>query len=208
MLNKLLSEISLEGGSLDQIRHLFQMFASEHSSTIKDPPLATDEEYEEFSNKIAHAIGLVCEKGIFFKDALGLSNENMEAFYAWGFQFFEKKQFGEALQLFKVLTILDPLQWKYRYAVATTLHRQKNYQDAAKAYITSSMLKPDSYTPLPHYYAADCYIEMQDNYSAIMMLHLCIHCCNPEDGAHVIIRERAELLKQALEEKFSSPIKG
>ncbi|RDB31804.1 SycD/LcrH family type III secretion system chaperone [Candidatus Similichlamydia laticola] len=210
MLENILSYLHPSESSAEQLRLLFRLFAEQDFSTQKDeqPPLPQDEIYEEFSQKLAQAIGLVYEKGVLFKDALGLSEENMEAFYAWGFQLFEKKQFSEAFQLFNILVILDPIQWKYRYALATTLHRQKNYKDAVKAYLMSVMLEPARYIPLPHYHAADCYIQMQDFCSAIVMLDLCMKHCDPDSSEHQIILERAEVLKKALEEKWSYPIKG
>lgn len=210
MLETFFSYFQSGESSVEQIRNLFKILAEDDSSLKQEgaPPLLKDVNYEEFSKKISHAIGLVYEKGVIFKDALGLSDENMEAFYAWGFQFFEKKQLSEAFQLFNILVILDPIHWKYRYALATTLHQQKNYEDAVKAYLMSVMLEPIRYIPLPHYYAADCYIQMQDFYSAIIMLNLCIKNCDPDSSEHQILLERSELLKHALEEKFSYPIKG
>lgn len=149
------------------------------------------------------------ENGKLPKDALGMSDVDMEKFYAFAYNLYTHGKYREAKALMYHMMELDPKNSRYPMGIAACLHQLKNYGLASGFYLISATLDPLS--PIPFYYMYDCFKNLNDLSSALLMLDIVIEKCadNPE---HAILKERSirtqESLKlnsnnhsQALEEK-------
>lgn len=134
-------------------------------------------------------------QGMLLKDAIGLSAPSMEAFYYLAYCFYQNDRLAESFNLFKVLCALDPTQWKYFYAMASVLQKQKNYQTATLQYILATSLHPQEKFPLGHYHCATCYAEMGDLTSALVALGMASDACDEGIEEHRVLRTRAQDLQ-------------
>lgn len=134
-------------------------------------------------------------KGMMPKTALRIGDETMEAMYAQGYNLYNQGKYKEASYVFRLLMLLDYLTPKYALGLAACLHRQKDYKSAANVYLLCGTL--DSKNPLPHYHAADCYIQLEAPLLAIFSLDMAVTVAG-DQPQYSIIKERAKLMKDAL----------
>lgn len=132
----------------------------------------------------------IMEKGMFLKDAMGLSGEMVEAIYSFAYHLYSIGKYEEAMQIFRLLIMLDPLQPRFPLGLAACFHMLKDYHCAASSYMLCTLL--DGNDPLPHYHAADCYTELKQPEIAADQLRICIaKCGNVEEFQP--IKARAEV---------------
>ena len=131
-------------------------------------------------------------QGLLLKDAIGLSAQSMEAFYYLAYCLFQNDRLSESFHLFKALCALDPLQWKYFYALASVLHKQKAYHSATAQYVLATSLHPQEKFPMGHFHSADCFAGLNDLTSAIVSLSLAVDACDESIEEHRVVRQRAK----------------
>lgn len=136
------------------------------------------------------------------KDAIGLSAQSMEAFYYLGYSLFQADRLAEGFQLFKLLCALDPTEWKYLYAQAAVLHKQRNFQEAAKYYLLATAIHPQKLFPLGHFHSADCYFQLEDLTSAIVALGMAIESCDEAISEHRAVRDQAKDFQDLFQEQL------
>ena len=144
--------------------------------------------------------------GVMLKDAIGLSAPSMEAFYYLAYCFYQNDRLAESFSLFKVLCALDPLQWKYFYALGSVLHKQKNYKTAALQYILATSLHPQEKFPLGHYHCATCYAELGDLTSALVALGMAMDACDEGIEEHRVLRQRARDLESVYKQQLINQV--
>lgn len=130
---------------------------------IKISPEVTSE-IKNLKNQLA--------KGATGKDLLGLNDQVIEGIYGQAFRLYNTGKYKEASQLFRLLVMLDGTGPKYAMGLAACFHMLKEYSAAAELYTVCGLLDPQS--PIPHYHASDCYIELGDKPSAIIALEMAI----------------------------------
>jgi type III secretion system low calcium response chaperone LcrH/SycD len=140
-------------------------------------------------------------KGIMPKHALHLGDETMEAIYGQGYNLYNQGRYKEASYIFRLLMLLDYMTPKYILGLAASLHRMKEYTTAANVYLLCGTL--DSGNPLPHYHAADCYIQLNLPIMAIFSLDLAITAAGSQPQ-YSIIKERATLMRDTLDKQVKS----
>lgn len=138
-------------------------------------------------------------KGIMPKQALNLGDDTMEAIYSQGYTLYNQGRYKEASYVFRLLMLLDYLTPKYILGLAASLHRMKDYKNAANIYLLCGTL--DTTNPLPHYHAADCYLQLDIPELALFSLGLAISAA-AEQPQYAVIKERAALMKEALEKQM------
>lgn len=156
----------------------------------------------DLAKKMRLALERVMQNDMLFKDALNLSEENMEAFYTLAYQMYKQGEIATARKLFQLLIFIDPSQPKYHYAQGVLYHKAHDYMDAAKCFLTAGTIGKEPY-PLAFFHASDCYIQLNDLPSAIITLAHCIENCG-EDAQHTTLKKKCEVLKEALTKKFKS----
>lgn len=158
------------------------------------------EDYDEkvLQNVMDTTLNIV-QKGISPKDAMGVSDEQSEAIYAQAYRLYNTGKYQEAIHLFRVLIFLLPNEYKYSLGLAACFHMLKEYDNAIRAYMVAGLL--DGNSPIPHFHASDCYIQMQDPASAILMLDMAINKAanKPE---FQILKDRALLMMSSLKKEM------
>jgi type III secretion system low calcium response chaperone LcrH/SycD len=125
----------------------------------------------EFSKeeKIEHGKLLVkiFEKGMTPKEAMQISDEEVAQIYSFAYNQFTLGKFEDARELFKMLLTLE-LNGDFATALGICHHRLKDYEYAIHCYMLASFL--DSTNPVPLFYAYDCFMNLNDEFSAGVML--------------------------------------
>ena len=165
---------------------------------------------EKISGATGHAAGPAREaitalltqalnQGLMPKTALRLSDDTMEAIYGQAYNLYNQGKYKEASYVFRLLMMLDYLTPKYAMGLAACLHRMKDYKNAANTYLLCGTL--DTTNPMPHYHAADCYIQLNSEVAAIFSLNLAIKAAGAQPQ-YAVIKERATLMRDTLDTKL------
>ena len=137
-------------------------------------------------------------KGVMPKHALQLGDDTMEAIYSQAYNLYNQGRYKESSYIFRLLMLLDYMTPKYILGLAACLHRMKDYKNAANIYLLCGTL--DTTNPLPHYHAADCYIQLDMPVLAIFSLGLAINASG-DQPQYAVVKERATLMKEALDKQ-------
>ena len=129
----------------DDIREVIRAIMPQLTSELPD---ADKKRYEDLFIK------MFCENQS-PKEAMGISSEMLEHMYAFGYRLYNLGQYKQAATMFKSLTVYDPRNARYAFAMAATCHRAKNLKDASKYYLRASQINLDD--PMPLYFLYDCY---------------------------------------------------
>lgn len=143
-------------------------------------------------------------KGILPKHALRLGDDTMEAIYSQAYTLYNQGKYQDASYIFRLLMLLDYMTSKYILGLAACLHRMKDYKNAANVYLLCSTL--DSTNPLPHYHAADCYLQLGFPEMAAFSLGLVLATAG-EQPQYAVIKERARLMKETLDKELDEKVK-
>lgn len=106
------------------------------------------------------------------KQAMGISNEMMEAIYSFGYRLYNNGKYQQAAPVFRLLVMLEPGQGKYLMGLAACFHMSKEYQNAATTYSLCGLI--DLNDPLPYYHASDCYFQLGQKELAVKSLAISI----------------------------------
>ncbi len=120
---------------LEDIRKAGQRLYPETESGKGDPPYFYDTLLEMF----------------------GLSEETFYAFYTIGAQFFNEKQYDEALNVFTLLTNLTHLVFEPWLGLGVCWKKKNNAVEALRCFAMASLV--DFKNPAPHLYSADIYLK-------------------------------------------------
>lgn len=124
---------------------------------------------KEEKGKMFHAAaGQVLNKGKTAKETLGLTDAMVEGIYGQAYRLYNTGKYKEAIQIFRLLIMISPVESKYTMGIAACFHMLKQYKDAAKAYMVVGVIDPE--TPIPFYHLSDCYIQIGDYTSALIAL--------------------------------------
>ncbi|MGE3954081.1 MAG: SycD/LcrH family type III secretion system chaperone [Parachlamydiales bacterium] len=85
---------------------------------------------------------------------MGLSEEALEWQYSAGYALYEKGKVEEAAATFNTLTILNPYDGRYWFALGSSHYLLGDYEEAAQAYELSAAI--DERSPGPKFQAAIC----------------------------------------------------
>ena len=106
------------------------------------------------------------------KESMGLSSAYLENIYSQAFSLYNTGKYIEAAHLFRILIMYNPMEPKYMMGLAACFHLLKEWDSAIQMYTLCSALDPN--TPIPHYHTSDCFIQMNDDLSAMLCLELAI----------------------------------
>lgn len=157
----------------------------------------------EFSKeqKIEHGKLLVkiFEKGMTPKEAMNISDEELAQIYSFAYHKFSIGKFEEARELFKMMLNLEPLNNDFAIALGVCHHRLKDFEYAIPCYMLASTLQPKD--PVPLFYAYDCFMKLNNEFAAGMML------CNvvkkaEEDSKYEHIKNDAQIRLDQLQKKI------
>lgn len=141
----------------------------------------------------------VVAKGIMPKEALRIGDDTMEAIYTQAYNLYNQGRYKESSYIFRLLMLLDYSTPKYTLGLAACLHRMKDYVNASNLYLLCAAFDPKN--PMPHYHAADCYLQMNVTELAILSLNMAISVA-ADQPQYAVLKERATLLKNGLEDQL------
>ncbi|MBS0654706.1 MAG: SycD/LcrH family type III secretion system chaperone [Verrucomicrobia bacterium] len=141
------------------------------------------------------------KKGIMPKTALQINDDTMEAIYTQGYNLYNMGKYKEASYVFRLLMMLDFSTPKYILGLAACSHRLKDYSNASNLYLLCAALDPTN--PLPHFHAADCYLQLSSPSIACISLGMAITAAG-DQPQYALIRERASLMKAALDQQLGT----
>lgn len=150
---------------------------------------------EESSTKMKGMAGEVLQKGQVPKDILGINDAMMEGIYGQAYRLYNTGKYKDAMQLFRLLIMLNASETKYTMGLAACFHMLKEYRSAVETYAICGVL--DMTNPIPHFHASDCYIQMGDPLAALVSLEMAIKRSGNKPE-YATLKDRALLTIQSL----------
>lgn len=178
--------------------------ATPKDNALKDPEIQEEMDHyhgsqnpDEVKTALEGIKHKVLQEGKSPREAMGLSEPMMEGIYGYGYRLYNTGKYLQAIQLFRLLVMLDPTSTKYLFGLAAAYHMNKDWLTAGMCYSLTSLIDPKS--PLPFFHASDCYYRIQDLNMAKQCLESCLRACqgHPENE---IIQQRAQFMLQQLQE--------
>lgn len=152
-------------------------------------------EYTEIAEK-------VMKKGANPKEMLGINDQMIEGMYGQAYRLYNTGKYKDACDLFRLLIMLNPTEQKYALGMAASYHMMKEYGEAAHLYTVCAMLDPTS--PVPHYHASDCYLQLGDKISALITLEMAIKRSEGRPEFQQL-QDRASLTVESLRKEIEKP---
>jgi type III secretion system low calcium response chaperone LcrH/SycD len=122
--------------------------------------------------------------------SIPFSNEEMEAFYAYAFSFYQNSHWTDSVHMFRILCTKKPMEPRYWFGLAASLQEKGDFIESLHAWAMVALLKKED--PFPHFHAAECYVslnELQEAKKALRETDERINETHP-------LKERIALLKE------------
>lgn len=145
-----------------------------------------DQTTQLFSN-----LSLTIREGGTVKDLIGLTNDECEALYTMGHNFYEQGLYSKAFKVFSILVTYDHLNDKYFMALAGASQMLQLYDIALHNYTTVAIMRLDD--PAPIFHSAECLIALSHMDEAAEALELILAMPNATDENSYNLRARALL---------------
>lgn len=136
------------------------------------------------------------EQGGTWQMLMGLPDSHLEAQYAHGYELYQEGQFEEATRAFTSLSILNPYEPKYWFALAAARHLAGDFAEALQAYLLSSAI--DEENPNPLLQAARCANELGQPNETVELLDQAIAVGSGKVEYEMVMREARALREKAL----------
>lgn len=134
------------------------------------------------------------------KEAMGLSDDYVEGMYSFAYRLYGMGKYDQALQLFRLMVMLNPMEQRYLLGLAACFHMLKDYENASSSYMLCSILDPKD--PLPYYHVSDCFLQLGDYPMAYDVLNLCISNATGKPD-YETIKNRAEVSLEVLKQTYT-----
>lgn len=155
--------------------------------------------FEESRDSMQKVFENILQKGMTPKAAMGVSDAQMDGYYALAYRLYNSGKFEQASSVFRLLVVLDSSDPKYALGLAACLHMLKAYADAAKIYTICSYLDPNN--PIPQFHASDCYLQMRDSVSALLALELAVKRAGNKPE-YQVLKDRALLTIDSIKKEL------
>lgn len=161
-------------------------------STVSKMPNLDKEEKKEHAKVLIK----IFEKGMSPRQAMDITDKEMSVIYSYAYQLFNNGKIPEACELFKMLYVLDPAEPGLATALGVCHHQLKAYDLAATCYMAAATLNP--LDPVPLFYAYDCFMNMNEKDSAIIVLYNVIDRSRGQ-AEYDSIHDKATIILEGLE---------
>jgi type III secretion system low calcium response chaperone LcrH/SycD len=152
------------------------------------------------ANKESEAIKEMA-KGTLPKDIIGLNDEMVEGIYGQAYRLYNNGKYDDAIELFRLLIMMNPVESKYVLGMAACLHMNKHYKGAVDMYALCAVLDPE--TPIPYYHSYDCYLHMKDKLAACISLEMTIKKAGNQTH-YQTLKDRAVLTLEGLKKELKT----
>jgi len=156
----------------------------------------------EKTNMVDEITERLIGKGKTPRDAMGMTDQMIEGIYGQAYRLYNTGKYKDASQLFRLLVTLNSSEAKYTLGLAACFHMLKEYSTAAELYNLCGIIDPQS--PIPHYHASDCYLQMGDNISALLALEMAVKRSG-ERAEFQHLKDRALMTIQSLKQELVKP---
>lgn len=150
---------------------------------------------ENNTDSIKAAMERATRKGGSPKDALGLTDAMVEGVYGQAYRLYNTGKYKEAIQIFRLLLMINSTETKYAMGLAACFHMMKDYKTAVDSYSLVALIDPES--PIPFYHSSDCLMQMGDPVSAVIALEMAIKRAG-EKPEFKTLKDRAALTLESL----------
>lgn len=155
---------------------------------------------KEKSKEYQALVSKVVQQGVAPKDVMGLSDAMVEGIYGQAYRLYNTGKYKDAIQLFRLLIMLNASEARYTMGLAACFHMLKQYKNAVETYTLCAILDPEN--PIPHFHASDCYIQTGDHLSALIALEMAVKRAG-EKPQYQTLRDRALLTIESLKKEIS-----
>jgi type III secretion system low calcium response chaperone LcrH/SycD len=154
---------------------------------------------EEKGKELEKAALSIMQKQQIPKEALGMSDQMIEGIYGQAYRLYNTGKYKDASQLFRLLVMMNSTEPKYAMGLAACFHMMKDFKSAVNTYSLCGIIDPKS--PVPHYHASDCYIQLKDPMSAMIALQMAVKRAGNQPQ-YKSIADRALLTIEALKKEL------
>lgn len=120
-------------------------------------PIAVEQPNVE-NDAIAKMTELIMCHGYTYAHAFQVTEEQMKAIYAWGYELQKRRQFEKATRVFEYLCYLNHYDAGSWTAMGFCREKRNLYQKALQAYVMAGTLEPKN--PIPPLRAAECLLRL------------------------------------------------
>lgn len=180
----------------------------EHTMSSQEKKIMEDDiiaSFREQLDGVNHSVEEIASKmmkqGLTGKDAAEMSPKMLENIYSQAYRLYNTGKYVEASHLFRILILMNGMEPKYMLGFAACFHMLKDYQNAVQFYTLCSAIDPVS--PLPHYHASDCFIQMKDYISAMIALEMTLERAK-DQKKFAELKERSLLSLESLKKQLMS----
>jgi len=160
---------------------------------------------QESAESLKAAMEKATRKGTSPKDALGLTDAMVEGVYGQAYRLYNTGKYKEAIQIFRLLLMINSTEPKYAMGLAACFHMLKDYKVAADTYSIVGVI--DSESPISFYHASDCFLQMGDSVSALVALEMAIKRAG-EKPEFRTLKDRAILTAESLKKEIERCNRG
>ena len=138
-------------------------------------------------------------KGALPQEVLGFSDVMVEGMYGQAYRLYNTGKYREAIELFRMLTLINVQETKYLMGLAASFHMLKEYKKAVDVYTMCTLI--DEANPIPYFHLSDCFMQIDDNASALIALEMAIkRATKPE---YQTLKDRALLTCESLKNEIN-----
>lgn len=149
----------------------------------------------EKGNQLKALTDKTLKNGISIKLLSGITDEKEESIYGQAYLLYNTGRYRDAIEIFRVLIMLNSTEPKYMMGLAACFHMLKGYENAISTYTLVSFLDPEN--PVPYFHASDCAIQMNDKLAACVSLQMAINKAENKPEFKTL-KERAEITLEGL----------
>lgn len=147
---------------------------------------------------IARMAEMIMCRGYTFQHAFRVTDEQMEAIYAWGYILQEQQQYEKASRVFQYLCYLNHYDVRGWVALGFCREKRRLYESALQAYIMAGTLAPQD--PVPPLRATECLLLMGHLEPAESTAQRVVQLAG-DDPRYQRRRDRAEKLLKAIHKR-------
>lgn len=151
---------------------------------------------QSIAERIVDIAEQAMQGSIIVKEKLGITNGQMEAMYSVAFNQFQKAAYDDAIQSFSLLCLLNPLEYKHMFGVASSFYKKGSYELASLYYVIAGRL--DTSDPAPFLYAAECMFAVSDTKGSKKSLALTLSRIG-DSPQYAPLRKRVENMLERIE---------
>ena len=124
----------------------------------------------------------------------------VEGIYGQAYRLYNTGKYKEAAQIFRLLIMINSTEPKYAMGLAACFHLMKDYKSATNTYSLIGIIDPQN--PIPFYHSSDCFMQMGDQASALVMLEMAIKRAG-EKPEFRTLKDRAILTAESLKKELA-----